>query len=444
VPGAPSAAGGELAGAASAAGEVRAAAARLREAGAALQRRPRGEIVAALGALLERLRDPASQIRLRLARELPAATGFHPATLAAGLDAGFSRWTAAALEELVERELPASPRRRAVGFPLTGVVLGGAIPMPSVLQILAPLVLGSPVLVRPGSHDPVTARAVAAELGSVDPALGACLEVVPFARADADALRSFTGADCVVATGSDEAVATIAAQVRAWQRFVGYGHRFSFAVLRRSASLPAACGALARDTALWDQLGCLSPLALYAVGWSWAERRELLDHLENEFANLEKSLPSGRIDMETSARRADALGTFDLLAASSDDRELRRDGAGRWALLAERAGGFLGSPLHRVLRVHFVADVRSVEAAIAPFAHQLAAIGVAGVGADDLSALASLRPSRICPLGEMQAPPLSWCHDGQGVLLPLAALTDFEGALADPALAPTDPARGSG
>ena len=66
--------------AASAEREVRAAAARLREAGAALRRRPRGEVVAALGALLEVLRDPASALRLRLAAELPAPTGFAPAT----------------------------------------------------------------------------------------------------------------------------------------------------------------------------------------------------------------------------------------------------------------------------------------------------------------------------------------------------------------------------
>ena len=59
--------------AASAASTVRGAATRLREAGAELRRRPRAEIVAVLGALLERLRDPAGAIRARLAAELPGA-----------------------------------------------------------------------------------------------------------------------------------------------------------------------------------------------------------------------------------------------------------------------------------------------------------------------------------------------------------------------------------
>ena len=42
------------------------------------------------------------------------------------------------------------------------------------------------------------------------------------------------------------------------------------------------------------------------------------------------------------------------------------------------------------------------------------------------SALAALGASRICPLGTMQAPPLAWCHDGRGVLAPLARFCDRE------------------
>jgi hypothetical protein len=412
--------------AASAAREVRAAAARLRGAGAALRRRPRGERVALLGALLEALRDPASAIRKRLADELPAATGFHPATLAAGLDAGFARWSAQAFAELVDAELGSSPRRVAAGFPLTAVVLGGAIPMPSVLQLLAPLALGSPVLVRPGAHDPVTARAVAFELARLDPGLAGCIEVVSFAHTDAEAISALTEADCVVATGSDGAVAAIAAHVRPWQRFVGYGHRFSIAVLGRAEACADAFAAVARDTALWDQLGCLSPLALYAVGWRWEERAALLDELESAFSKQAALWPIGRIASRDAALRANELATFELRAASSGDAELRREPASRWALLAEREAAFRGSPLYRALRVHFVPDTASALAALAAAARHLACIGVAGAGdpqAVDL--LASLRPSRICPLGEMQAPPISWCHDGQGVLLPLAALTDL-------------------
>jgi hypothetical protein len=297
--------------------------------------------------------------------------------------------------------------------------------MPSVLQLLAALALGSPVLVRSGVHDPVTARAVASELARLEPALGHCIEVVSFAHSDAEAMRALSEADCVVATGSDEAVAAIGAHVRPWQRFVGYGHRFSIAVLRRAEACSDACAAIARDVALWDQLGCLSPLALYAIGWRWEERAALLGELENAFAKQAARWPIGQIASRDAALRANEIGTFELRAATSGDAELRREAAGRWALLAERDAAFRGSPLYRALRVHFVPDTASVLAAISPVARHLACIGLGGTDPGDVAALAGLHPSRICPLGEMQAPPISWCHDGQGVLLPLAALTDL-------------------
>jgi hypothetical protein len=387
--------------------------------------------VALLGDVLEELRDLASVPGRELAAELPASAGFHPATLAAGLELGFAPWTREALAEVVARELEAGPPgRSASGFPVTSVLLGGAIPMPSVLQIVAPLALGSPVLVRPGSHDPVTARALARALARRDAGLGAALEVVAFPHDDETALAAFAEADCVVATGSDAAVAAVRECVRPWQRFVGYGHRFSLAALGRAGDAAAPCAALARDVALWDQLGCLSPIALYAVGWRWEERAELLAHLENAFAQIEKRWPIGQIGLVEGAAREHELATLELRAVGDGDVELRR-GNGRpsaWALAAERDPTLRGSPLHRVLRVHFVPTPAALAAAIGPAACHLASVGMGGFGAPDARALATaatdLGASRVCPLGEMQTPPLGWCHDGQGVLLPLARLAD--------------------
>jgi len=411
----------------SASGEVRAAAARLRARGAELRRRPLAERVAVLGALLEQLRDAKSALRGRLVRELPEATGFAPATLAAGLEAGFARWTAAAFAELVERELHGTPGRTASGFPLTAVVLGGAIPMPSALQLIAPLALASPVLARPGSHDLVTATALKDALGQLDPALAECIEVVAFPHADRAAIDALAAADCVVATGGDDAVAAIAAGVRPWQRFVGYGHRFSISALGRGAALGEACDAIARDVSLWDQLGCLSPIALYAVGWRWEERAPLLDALGDALGGLAKRWPAGRVSAEARARRAGELATCELRGAATRDVELRR-GDGAWALVAERDSTFRGSPLYRTLRVHFVADLDALCGSLAPVARHLASAGVAGFSnaQDELCfRLAELGASRVCPAGAMQAPPISWCHDGQGVLLPLARLSDL-------------------
>jgi hypothetical protein len=277
----------------------------------------------------------------------------------------------------------------------------------------------------------VTAQVVADALRSLDSALGAALEVVAFPHADAAALDAFASADCVVATGSDETVASLRARTRPAQRFLGYGHRLSVAALGRAGDLAPACRALARDVALWDQLGCLSPCALYALGWSWTERRELLDELANAFAWAQDRWPLGDLDIPGRARRSAELATAELRDAASSQVEIRRGEREAWALLAEREPPFRGSPLHRFLRVHFVPDVAAVAASLEPVRAHLAGLALAGVGAPQRQELAvagaALGFSRICPAGSSQSPPLGWCHDGQGVLIPLARLVDREG-----------------
>jgi hypothetical protein len=50
-----------------------------------------------------------------------------------------------------------------------------------------------------------------------------------------------------------------------------------------------------------------------------------------------------------------------------------------------------------------------------------------GAGSEALArGLADLGASRLCPPGELQAPPLAWCHENRPVLLPLARFTDRE------------------
>ena len=75
---------------------------------------------------------------------------------------------------------------------------------------------------------------------------------------------------------------------------------------------------------------------------------------------------------------------------------------------------------------HPVAGVTGLVEALMPAKHHLASVGVGGFGdrrRELASTLNQLGVSRICSLGTMQAPPLSWCHDGRGVLLPLARLS---------------------
>jgi len=404
---------------------------RLEGASDDLRRRPQAEVVAALGAVLDRLSDSGSPERLQLLQQLPEASGFSRPVVEAGLERALSGWTSGALDALVGAEL-GGKSRIARGFPLTSVLLGGALPSPTIIAMLAPLALRSAVLVRPASRDPVTPRIVFDALRAANPTFGRAVEIVPFEHDDAGAMAVFQVADCVVASGSDEAMRAVARTVEPPKRLVCYGHRVSVAVIgpeaRKGPPLEIAAAALAEDVALWDQLGCLSPVAVWLLG----EREvsgEVLDSFENAFARLEKRWPRGRLDPHDAAAWSEARGTAEMRAAAGEAR-LRGNPGAPYALVAERDPAYRGSPLHRFLRIHPAPTRRELEEALEPLAPHLATVGVAGLGAEGpglIDSFASLGASRICPLGTMQAPPLAWCHDGQPVLLPMARLTDLEG-----------------
>ncbi|MCP5059870.1 MAG: hypothetical protein GY937_24470 [bacterium] len=401
--------------------------ARLREAGRALGARDQEANLGALAMLLDELALPSSEIRRHLATTLPEATGFHPANLRAGLELALANWTGEALRNLVRRELGEDASQRARGFDSTAVLLGGALPMPSILSLVAPLVVGSPVFARSGRHDSVTAATIAAALNRLDPELGACLSLTTISRDEREALDAFLRAECVVATGSDETLAEIAGRIDPGTRFVGHGHRLSVAVIGAEADPAQVADALALDVALWDQLGCLSPIAAWVLAPDGEVPASLEAELVRAFGQVAQKLPRGTISPEAGATLAQERDGAELRAASNERVRLHV-GEG-WTLVIESSSLTGPAPLHRFLRLHPVPDLASLQTSLAPLAPRLAAVGLAA-GPDEkariLEALGPLAPSRIAPLGRMQAPPLGWHHDGQGVLWPLVRFTDIE------------------
>ncbi len=416
---------------------LRARLAELREAAAPWRRRPLAHRVARLADALEAACAPGSSLRRTLEASLPDATGFSPETVREGLARGLAGWGGPALHELAARELGAAlgatPARRATGFGTTTVLLAGALPTPTLPALLAPLVLGSAVLAKPSSHDPITAPAWAEALAAIDPEAGAALTVAVVPEDDSEARQALLEADCVVASGSDETVATLALRVRPPRRLVAYGHRMSFAALGpgalAGAPLERAAEALALDVALWDQLGCLSPLALFVQAPGGRVPEAVVEALAGALARAQERWPRGRVAPGSAAAVVQARDEAELRAAAGGGGAVLAGAGTSWTLVVETDARLRSAPLHRFLRVHPVADADALLAALRPAAPWLAAVGLAGFGPDAgalAARLAELGASRICPLGSMQSPPLGWCHDNRGVLVPLARLADVE------------------
>jgi hypothetical protein len=255
--------------------------------------------------------------------------------------------------------------------------------------------------------------------------------VADFAGNDVGSVDALLKADCVVATGSDATVAAIGARVHPPRRLVAYGHRISVAAVGPTAlrgdALADAAERLALDVALWDQLGCLSPIAVYVPGRAGAD--ELAAALAAAFAEIEARLPLGELGEAAAAQIALERSDAEMRAAAGGTVSVHADPTMRFTVVREDSARLRPIPAHRFVRVIPVRDTSELLDGVRPLGPHLAAVGVAGFGADtaDLARrLGDLGASRICPLGAMQAPPLAWRHDNRPVLEPLARFSDFE------------------
>jgi hypothetical protein len=403
----------------------------LRARGLALRTRPRKEIVDRLAQVLDRWRDPGSPWRVELLERLPDATGFGRESIHEGLERALADWRGDALRLLVERELGSDPRTRHTGFAVTALLLAGSIPMPTLLAMLGPLVLGSPLLVRAASRDRVTAGLVRRSIAEVDPELGACIEEVHFDHADEDALEAFLETDCTVAYGSDPTIASIARRLPPSRRLVPHPHRLSLGVLgdaaTRGSELDQATTGLALDTALWDQQGCLSPIALFVVSAATDAADRVTDALAHALSEAQARWPRGRVAPAAASVIAQERDTALLRESAGGRVRVAVGNDGSWTLVRESDLEPRAVPLHRFLRVHPVADASELARAIAPYARHLAGVAHAGLDADAIEVLVRSGASRLCTPGTLQCPPLAWHHDGMPVLTPMSRITDVEG-----------------
>ncbi|MBW2391127.1 MAG: hypothetical protein JRG89_22220 [Deltaproteobacteria bacterium] len=402
-----------------------------------LHERSDAEIVRALASVFDLWRDSASACRRELEAKLPLASGFAPATLRAGLELGFEPWTGEAFERLVADELGLGTRSKTLrvgGYPLTSVLLAGSIPMPSVLSMLLPLVLRSAVLCKPASRDPITPSLVLDSLREVDPLLADCVGVVPFDKGDVEANKIFYASPCVVATGSGETISEVESYLAPHQRRVLYGHRVSIAVIemkeRSDEKLAELAHDLAIDIALWDQLGCLSPVAFYLVGGTDGTAEVFAEALAAALASAQERWPRGAVTPETASSIARERSEAEMRKASRNETQLIASAGTEWTVVLEGDTSLRPAPLHRFIRLVPVPGLDSLPRTLEPLAPHLAGVALAGFEAEREEVTRrffELGASLICKPGRLQIPPLDWRRDNQPLLLGMAMLGNREG-----------------
>lgn len=227
-------------------------------------------------------------------------------------------------------------------------------------------------------------------------------------------------AGAVVVFGSDETVAHFRKRVRPGVVFGAHPHRVSFCALFEPAPRDVVA-AVAEDVSRFNQKGCLSPHDIYVAG----DARDFAARLAEEMQRYEERDPRGTVTTREVAEIADVRANYRFRAAG-DPRVAIWESAGSsaWTVIFEDDPWFAASCLNRVVFVKPLPD--DLKTSLGPAQTWLAAVGLWPATPEWAEKAAALRPSRICPVGRMQAPPLTWHQEGKQTLAALVHWVDFE------------------
>ena len=235
-------------------------------------------------------------------------------------------------------------------------------------------------------------------------------------------------ADAVIAFGSDATMENLRAQTRWNQKFIAHGHALSLLWITNPNHITAKqARACAIDILTYDQLGCLSPQAIYVPTGTDLETlgQQLSRALELQW---QQSQPKPRRPLGVAARISEAC---DMAHALGHRVWLPPKKHLGWTLIHDPDSTFKPSPLHGVIYIRQASESK-LSAALASVAGRISTVGLCGqTSAGRLSSrlekvFLSLGVSRFCPAGHMQYPPLTWHHDGRPVLADLVTWIDAE------------------
>jgi hypothetical protein len=404
------------------------------------------ELLSAVAANWLRPEDPFRTLALE---SCPALTGFSRQTLAAGLDAFFSELTASKLQGLFEQDLghpqrlgrmcasggASGHRATAIAPEFLAHIAAGNLPAPALSSLALGILLRSAQFMKCARGSSFIPRLFAHSIYESAPKVGACIELAewPGGAADLEEVL-FEHADCLTATGSDETLAHIRRRLPSRVRFIAYGHRVSFAFVAASAQSGSGAARLtalaAADVAAWNQLGCLSPHVVYVEQGGAMGAEQFAAALAAELARVESAEPRGELPSEQAAVISSRRSIYQLRASRSPETVLWcSPNSTAWTVVFEADPRFQLSCLNRFIYVKPVADLADALRHADSVRGKVSTVGLAAAAeqSEELAmSLAKWGVTRICPLGRMQKPPLTWHHDGRPSLGDLVMWSDWE------------------
>ena len=410
--------------------------------------RSTSSIVGVLAATAQSWLEPENPFRKLALERGVAETGFNTTTLARGLDAFFKTFTTENLNALLAQDLghverldrfstdrASDTQAMARGPELLVHITAGHIPNPAIFSIVLGFLTRSAQMVKCARGTSLLPRLFAHSIYEVEPKMASCLEIAEW-PGGTDALESalFAEADCVTCTGSDETLDAVRKKLPARVRFIGHGHRVSFGYVTGDAlarfELSKTVLRAVADVVAWNQLGCLSPHLFYVEHGGAAGAEKFAELLAEELAKQEAVEPRGPLATEAAAVIASRRSFYEVRAAATNDTKLwRSEGSTAWTVVYESDPQFQLSCLNRFIYVKPVADAAEAMRHAESVRGKVSTVGLGATGdrARELATqFARWGVTRLCPLGRMQEPPLTWRHDGRPTLGDLVTWTDWE------------------
>ena len=383
----------------------------------------------------------------------PEETGFSRATLKTGLDHFFEQLSGENLEDLLQQELghlkrldrPCAARCEAgankeslvTGPALMAHYAAGNLPIPAMMSMVLGLLVRSAQFVKCARGASFIPRLFAHSLYATDAKVGSCIEIAEWKGGGQKHLEDVLHqhSECVTATGSDEALAAIRDRLPAKTRFLGYGHQVSFGYVSKEAmsgyQVKRLIRAAADDVVAWDQLGCLSPHVFYVENDGKEQALQFAELLAAELEKREASMPRGEVSKRAAADIASRRSLYDVRSAHLPEtvRHWCSEGSTAWTVVYEADTLFQLSCLNRFIYVKATPTLDDVFKGAEMVRDHVSTVGLAA--AEDEKEELAVRfarwgATRICPIGRMQKPPLTWRHDGRPLLGDLVRWTDWE------------------
>jgi Acyl-CoA reductase (LuxC) len=408
-------------------------------------------LVNTIAGVAETWLQPEFPIRKLALDNGPRETRFSRATITTGLDNFFKQLTEENLNALLVQELGHPQRLDAMaansaeqklnratmasGPEFLVHIAAGNIPNPALMSIVLGLLVRSAQFVKCASGTSFLSRLFAHSIYEADPKLGACLEIAEWRGGHAVLEGAlFAETDCVTATGSDETLAAIRAKLPLKTRFLGYGHRVSFGCVTSGAlagfNAKKVVARAATDIVAWNQLGCLSPHVIYVEHGGGVSAEHFAEMLADELKRREEVEPRGELSTEHAAAIASRRGFYEVRAAHSPDTRMWcSKNSTAWTVVYEADGRFQTSCLNRFVYVKGASDLTNMLHGADSVRGKVSTVGLAAPEdkVEELATqLARWGVTRVCPLGQMQNPPLLWRHDGRPALGDLVTWTDWE------------------